>query len=269
MSGGFGAFTTWGLVSNGPGAVRRWESRRLRKHPASAARVGSTWWAPRARGWWIGVLFAVGSVLFALGAFPPYAAVVGVAADSVTYAVGSVFFTVAGFLQYREAVDSVPLASGRRRRRVFVFRPDRIEWLATAIQLAGTLFFNRSTFSACQADITAQAARHTVWRPDALGSICFLVASLLAWWEVCHGWAAWRPRQVDWWITFVNLAGSVAFGVSAVAAYVVPATGDLRDAELANLGTFVGAVGFLVGAILLLKERTEDVDPATGPAPST
>ena len=161
-----------------------------------------------------------------------------------------------------------PAAPGARRRRVFVFRPDRIDWLATAIQLAGTLFFNRSTFSACHADLTTQAARHTVWRPDALGSICFLVASLLAWWEVCHGWAAWRPRQVDWWITFVNLAGSVAFGVSAVAAYVVPATGDLRNAELANLGTFVGAVGFLVGAILLLKERTEDVDTATDPAPS-
>ena len=155
-------------------------------------------------------------------------------------------------------MDSVPLASGGRRHRVFVFRPDRIEWLATAIQLAGTLFFNRSTFSACQADITAQAARHAVWRPDALGSICFLVASLLAWYEVCHGWTAWRPRSWSWWITLINLLGSVAFGVSAVAGYISPVTGQLRNAERANLGTLIGAVCFLVGAVLLLPERTEE-----------
>ena len=232
-----------------------------------------TWWAPRARGWWIGALFALGSVLFALGAFPPYSTSVGASTTSGTFFVGSIFFTAAAFLQYREVVDSLPAEPGRRRRRrrFFVFRPHRVEWLAVAIQLAGTLFFNRSTGNACRIDLTVQAAQQTVWRPDAVGSICFLVASLLAWREVCHGWAAWRPRQVDWWITFVNLLGSVAFGVSAIAGYVVPNTGQLRNESLSNLGTFVGALGFLIGAILLLIERTEHVAPnevALGPAAS-
>ena len=54
---------------------------------------GSTWWAPRARGWWIAVLFAVGSALFVLGAFPSYAAAVGVRWDSATFFLGSLFFT--------------------------------------------------------------------------------------------------------------------------------------------------------------------------------
>jgi hypothetical protein len=63
------------------------------------------------------------------------------------------------------------------------------------------------------------------------------------------------------------LVGSVAFGVSAVAGYISPATGQLRNADRANLGTLVGAVCFLIGALLLLPERTEEVSsPAPAPA---
>jgi hypothetical protein len=89
-----------------------------------------------------------------------------------------------------------------------------------------------------------------------LGSVCFLVASALAWFEVSHGWTSWQPRNLPWWIPLANLIGSVAFGVSAVAAFVVPATGALLDVELSNLGTFIGALCFLGGALLLLPERT-------------
>jgi hypothetical protein len=60
----------------------------------------------------------------------------------------------------------------------------------------------------------------------------------------------------------LNLVGSIAFGVSAVASYIVPATGQLRNVELSNLGTFVGALCFLIGAILLLPERTEETEVA-------
>jgi peptidoglycan/LPS O-acetylase OafA/YrhL len=109
-----------------------------------------------------------------------------------------------------------------------------------------------------------------VWRPDAFSSVCFLVASALAWFEVCHGWAAWRPRSLSWWITLLNLIGSVAFGVSAVAGYISPSTGQIHNAELTNLGTFVGALCFLAGALLLMPERTEDTSRAvTTPAPSS
>jgi hypothetical protein len=73
---------------------------------------------------------------------------------------------------------------------------------------------------------------------------------------VSHGWGSWRPRSLSWWIPLANLIGSVAFGVSAVAAFVVPATGALLDVELSNLGTFIGALCFLGGALLLLPERT-------------
>ena len=247
---------------DGAGLVARWESRRHRKHLTEAAGHGSTWWAPHARGWWIGVLFAIGSALFVLGAVPSYASAVGFRADAATFFVGSLFFTSAAFLTYREAVDAAPPAQNPSRRRVFVFQPRRIDWWASAVQLAGTLYFNLSTGAAMQTNLSVPAEDRYVWRPDAVGSICFLVASGLAWYEVCHGWFAWRPRSLAWWITLLNLLGSIAFGVSAVASYVIPATGELRNAASANLGTLVGAVCFLVGAVLLLPERTEERDRA-------
>ena len=240
------------------GRVVRWESRRHRKHPEATPVAGSTWWAPTARGWWIAVLFAVGSSLFALGAVPWYVTAAGTRWDSVTFFAGSLFFTSAAFLTYREAVDAAPPAENPAGRRFFVYQPRRIDWWATAIQLAGTVYFNVSTAAAIYADLSAQAAHHHVWRPDAIGSACFLVASALAWFEACHGWTAWRPRSWAWWITLVNLLGSIAFGVSAVAGYISPVTGQLRNAERANLGTLVGAVCFLAGALLLLPERTEE-----------
>ena len=260
--GGIGPFVTFVEHVRSDGLVLRWESRRHRKHPDGSPAGGSTWWAPEARGWWIAVLFAVGSLLFALGAAPAYASAVGALWDSFTFFVGSLFFTSAGFLTYREAVDAAPQVPGATRRRFFVFQRRRIDWWATAVQLVGTIFFNVSTGNAIRVDLGAQAANQHVWRPDAIGSICFLVASALAWFEVCHGSVAWHPRSWSWWITLVNLIGSVAFGVSAVAGYVNPATGQLRNAERSNLGTFVGAVFFFVGALLLLPERTEDVGAA-------
>jgi hypothetical protein len=241
------------------GLVAHWESRRQRKRAGPVA--ARTWWDPRARGWWIGVLFAVGSTLFALGAVPGFADAVGTRVDSVTFFVGSIFFTAAALLQYREAVDAAAGRAVHGWGRIFTYRPDRIDWWACVVQLGGTLYFNVSTGAAVSANLSAEAARHHVWRPDAIGSICFLVASALAWFEVCHGWGAWSPGDLSWWITALNLVGSVAFGCSAVASYVIPSTGAIWSVELSNLGTFVGALCFLAGALLLLPERTAPGDP--------
>ena len=239
------------------GVIVRWESRHHRKHQKPA--VGSTWWAPRARGWWIAVLFAIGSLLFAVGSVPGYASAVGSVWDTVTYFVGSLFFTAASFLSYREAVDASPGELNPAHRRLFVYQPGRIDWWATAVQLAGTVYFNISTGLAMVTDLSAQAAHQHVWRPDAIGSVCFLLSSALAWYEACHGWVAWRPRSYSWWITLANMIGSIAFGISAVAGYINPVTGQVHDAARANTQTLIGAVCFLIGAVLLLPERTQEV----------
>ena len=268
---GLGPFITLIETERPDGLVARWESRRHRKQaPTAPGAEPHTWWAPRARGWWIAILFAVGSALFALGAVPGYVAAVGARPDSITFFVGSLFFTGAGFLQYRESVDAGADAPPRGLGKVLAWRPGQIDWWASGIQLIGTLYFNVSTGNAVRVDLTAQAAHQHVWRPDAIGSICFLVASGLAWFEVCHGWVAWSPKSISWQITALNLVGSIAFGVSAVAGYIVPSTGQIRDVELSNLGTFVGALCFLAGALLLLPERTAGSPPVgTGPVAST
>ena len=142
----------------------------------------------------------------------------------------------------------------------------RIDWWAAIIQFAGTLWFNRTTLSALVVGLGASPGHHPVWRPDALGSVCFLVSSWLSWAEECNGPFAWRPKSISWQITVLNLVGSIAFGVSAVASYVKP-NGDLVSLALTNLGTFVGAICFLVGAVLLLPERTL-VSPASASAPA-
>ena len=54
------------------------------------------------------------------------------------------------------------------------------------------------------------------------------------------------------WIAVANMCGSVAFGAAAVASYVVPDSGALRNAMVVNLGTCLGALCFLAGAYLLL-----------------
>jgi hypothetical protein len=63
--------------------------------------------------------------------------------------------------------------------------------------------------------------------------------------------------------TALNVAGSIAFGVSAVAAYIVPDTGEVWNTAAAGAGTFVGALCFLAGGLLLLPERTAPPDPSS------
>ena len=86
----------------------------------------------------------------------------------------------------------------------------------------GTLFFNATTFRALQTGLDSPSYDRLVWRPDALGSACFLVS------------------------------GCLAFGISAVTSYVVPSTGSEVSLAMVNLCTALGALCFLVGALLLL-----------------
>ena len=188
----------------------------------------------------------IGSACFALGAAPGYASAVGGTTDGITFFVGSLFFTSAALLQMLDGLHMGLL--------------DR--W-AGIIQFGGTIFFNFSTGHALLTNLNASETDNLVWRPDALGSICFLVASQLAFMAIGHAWVSWRPREIDWWTAFLNMLGSIAFGISAVASYVIVDSGFLRNAERANLGTFIGALCFFVGAFLLLPARTRATVPAS------
>jgi hypothetical protein len=145
------------------------------------------------------------------------------------------------------------------------WRPLEIGWLASVIQFAGTILFNVNTFDALNNALTAHQANVRVWTPDMIGSACFLVASLLAYAEAGQHWISWRPSDLGWSITALNLVGSIAFGVSAVASFVRPATGGAINDTISNLGTAVGALCFLVGALLLMPEADREARTAHRP----
>jgi len=217
---------------------------------------GKWWWAPDRIGWWIAWLFMVGSTGFAVGSFPPTASLLGSAAGGVFF-VGSIFFTTAAYLQYHEATNECDDLIGEgRTMRLLGMRSHSVGWLAAAVQLVGTVWFNVSTFNALR-ELSTRQEEALVWAPDAFGSTAFLVASSLAVVEVCDRLWCWKGESRGWRIAGINMIGSIAFGISAVAARIVPATSEVANAAVANSFTFIGAVMFFAGALLLLPAMFE------------
>jgi hypothetical protein len=202
-------------------------------------------WEPGRSGWRIAVCFMAGSLLFALGSFPPFGQTVDPRAVGATFVAGSVFFTGAAIGQLRQT----PGDEGSRLLR-----------RAGAVQVLGTLFFNVNTVDAMLESLDAERTNRLVWAPDLVGSGCFLVASWLAWVAVCGG--RWCVRRDDsgWWVAALNGVGSVFFMLAAIASFTLPTTGDEVNTTLVNSGTFLGAICFLVGAYLLLPAPADDSD---------
>src|SRR3954463_3598017 len=132
------------------------------------------------------------------------------------------------------------------RRRADDVPGERRDGPASGVDTArGTLFFKISTFAALQKGLDAKQTNLRVWTPDVFGSICFLVSSWLS------SAPLRRLRDRDWKVAGLNLAGSVAFGISAATALVQPSTGEPVSAAIANATTTTGALCFLAGALLL------------------
>jgi hypothetical protein len=184
----------------------------------------------------IAVGFAVGSACFLIGPFPGFVQLVGAGADAAVFFAGSVLFTIAAALELREGTA--------RRGRRWGRDPS---WWSASVQFVGTLLFNISTFEAMQDALSVKQENRLIWAPDLFGSACFLVSGALAY-RVA---AAAGRRDRDWTMAAVNLLGCVLFGVSAVASYIVPSSGSILDLAAANWGTSLGALCFLIGAVLL------------------
>jgi hypothetical protein len=268
---GPGPFVTSEVLRRPDGTEVRWRSRAHRKgrcasrtSPGATPASGGgepTWWRPHRRSWWMSVLFALGSVCFAVAAVAAQWASISRPGIGVTFFVGSLLFTSAAYLQYSETVN-VERGVGSRARharwRPASWEPRRIDWLAASIQLIGTVFFNLSTFAAMKHGLDTRQVNARVWGPDALGSICFLLSSELAYAEVCHRWICLKLRSLSWRIVMLNLLGSLAFGAAAIASLLEPASGEPLSARLANGGTAVGGLCFLVAALALMPEAASE-----------
>ncbi|HTR90060.1 MAG TPA: hypothetical protein VMG62_08135 [Solirubrobacteraceae bacterium] len=194
--------------------------------------------------------FALGSSCFLVAPFPGFAELVGDRADAVVFFVGSILFTAGGGLQSAiAAADRHAPGAGRAA------------WRAAVIQSAGTLFFNVTTYRALSVAFSSPEYNRLVWRPDALGSICFLISGFIAYGASArHGWLPARTGR-GWWEPGVNLLGCVFFGISAVAGYVVPSTGSMVDLGAANWNTSLGAACFLACALGTLRSGSSTKAP--------
>jgi hypothetical protein len=174
--------------------------------------------------------------LFAIATIPGLSATAGAGLTNLLCFVGSWFFTVAGWMQL---VLSAPRLG--------------IGWFSAATQFVGTILFNISTGSSLWAH-AVKPERRLVWAPDALGSIAFLVSGALGVVAVTALVGVFELKSRDWQAEWTNLIGCVAFGVSALGAWVTK-SGVTEDALLANAGTFVGALCFLVAAVIVMPRK--------------
>lgn len=252
------------------------ESRAHRKHLHRVAmplihRVRHGAWDPDNLNWWIGILFALGSALFIIGSRLILTPALGgenwllqAANANPVFLAGSVPFTLAAYLQLYQSANRDPATPHEHvligRRRLFGWRPRDIGWLSCALQFPGTLMFNVNTFDALQSGFDWLQKDLAVWVPDIVGSVLFLGSGYLAFAEVEQGHWPRALKDYSWWATAWNLFGCIAFMISAVLAFVPPTMPSNVLTIVSVAFTLLGAVGFLIGSLLLLAEAARPPD---------
>jgi hypothetical protein len=252
-----------------------WRSRHHRKGlqapDVSAAAITTALlrclWMPWKLNWWIGVIFAIGSLLFALASvlslWPHLAAAWSLDSTGINaiFFAGSIPFTIAAYLQLFQAANAGELphdnARPRQRPTLLGWRPRDIGWLSGALQFAGTILFNVNTLDAMLPALDWLQQDLEIWAPDFVGSILFLASGYLAFIETCHSHWAWKPKNISWSVTFINLLGCVGFMISAMFAFVLPGLPNVEVVTISVAFTLLGAVGFFVGSLLMLPETAE------------
>ncbi len=214
--------------------------------------------------WWIGIVFAMGSLLFALASVlslsPSLAGAWSLDAMQINaiFFAGSIPFTIAAYLQLFQAANAGGLPNGAtrppRRPMLLGWRPQDIGWLSCALQFVGTILFNFNTFDAMIPSLTWFQEDFVIWAPNIVGSILFLASGYLAFIETCHAHWAWKPKSVSWWVVLTNLLGCVGFMLSATFAIFLPGPSNTERITVSIVFTLLGAIGFLVGSLLMLPE---------------
>ena len=273
-------FITRRIDRRADGSLAVWRSRHHRKglvspEVAKAVTMAETLlrclWMPGQLNWWIGVVFAAGALLFAIASIlclsPALAITWSLDSTEVNgvFFAGSIPFTIAAYLQLFQAANAGDFLtddpSAPKRVTPFGWRPHDIGWLSCALQFVGTILFNFNTFDAMIPSLTWFQQDLVIWSPDMVGSVLFLASGYLALIETCHAHWAWKPASLSWWIVFANLLGCVCFMISALFALILPGPANIERITLSTVFTLLGAIGFLVGSLLMLPESALEPEP--------
>jgi len=266
-------FITRRIYRHLDGTIQVWSSRRHRKGIAAGhfssgsvfwAAVWRSLWMPQQINWWIGSLFALGSVLFVLGSvfslWPGLAQIWQLSSEGVNiiYFLGSIPFTTAAYLQLHQAAQSEKTALHQRNKESkphwIGWYPSSAGWLSAATQFLGTLLFNISTYDALLPALDRLQQDQIVWAPDFAGSVLFLISGYLAYIEFGHSYWVWNPARISWWVVTINLLGCIGFMVSAFFAFVPAASSSFNGIIVSVSFTLVGGLFFLGGSLLMLPE---------------
>lgn len=269
---GAGPFVTRVRRHLGDGTVATWESRTARKRGTLAVHAAgrrvlhhradrTTLDRLRRLNVIASTAFTIGGSLFALGAVLAQLVVVSAETSACIYFAGGLFFNTGGYSSLLQTINAPrPAPDGTSFRpsrwRWWRYEPAHIDWLSAFVLFIGTLVFGINLLDSFLQGLTAQQVNRLIWAPDIVGCALFLVSGHLAVTEVCHrSLPCVCTRSLGWWIVGVNQLGSVLFMVSALAAFTRPDTGSLINADVANWGTFAGALCFAVGGVLQYCER--------------
>jgi len=243
-----------------------WRARQHRKGLQRHRRSSLPFWQKPGYNAGTASFFAVGSVLFMLGAalslIPNPLSVTQIA---IVFFAGSIPFTVGGFLQNFQAANASDfLASGEEcpigRPRLVGWRPRSLGWLSTVAQFVGTVAFNFNTFDAIHPISGWYDQDVTIWVPGMIGSVLFLVSGYLAFMETSHGFWSWRPASLDWWIVTVNLLGCIFFMTAAITAFIPDGSAPDWLDIVANSHLWLGGACFFIAALLTIVESRQAAD---------
>ena len=193
---------------------------------------------------WMALCFALGSTCFLVGPFPGYASLVGSTGVGLTFFVGSILFTAGGGLQtWLAAPDRHEAGAGRAG------------WWAAVDPVGRDAVLQRHDLPGA---VDPRPRRpdydRLVWRPDALGSVCFLVSGVIAYRAVGRGTASARPAAA-------RAGGSRPSTSSAASSSASPRSpamsslppGRSSTSPGANWNTALGAACFLACALATLR----------------
>ena len=290
-SRGAAYFTTQVIHRLPSGNFHIWSSRRFRKRrgteirareeikqPERQKRHGQYWdWQPQSLTWWIGFIFTVGSLLFAIGAIPAMFPNPPEQKIALINFIGSVCFTIGSYAAFLEAINlnlDVQLewdaeiivekignvrhsSSPPTKIKWFDWQPHRIEFQSTLIQFFGACLFNINCFFATVDGLTWQTIDLIVWLPSTLASVCFCGASYLAVMEVCHSYWDWKPQDIDWWIVILNLIGSVGFLSGSLFGFWGQGLVQCCQEWGTNFSFLAGSIFFLGGSYLMVPEMLD------------
>lgn len=203
----------------------------------------------------VAVAFFLGGSLFAIGAWVAQVGSGEAVTSASIYLVGGVFFSTGGYGSVLQAVNE-PAGAAAGRWQWWSYRPMDLVWLAGFVLFCGTLAFGVSLVFSFMEGLSVRGENRLIWAPDMIGCILFLLSGRLGMVALRSEASSWiQPRNLAWWVAVVNQLGSILFFIAGLAAFTRPAIGSVVNVDVANWGTFGGALCFALGGILQGFER--------------